>query len=192
MQHRHDLLQKLTHLLHRIDKTLVTRKQKLLVYKAGLCPRLNWDLSILEMPISCVNNVLEAKASSSLKKWSCLTRSADPSRLYLPKCSGGIELPSISSSTRNSKNSQPALLLSSRDTVTQHVTTIKLKREEQLLRSKFQTMTFVRDVMAEDPRVSKRGLVMRNKARVTKDDTTTRRDHREFASSGTDDATSIG
>ena len=40
-------------------------------------------------------------------------------------------------------------------------------------------MTFVRDVMAEDPGVSKRGLVMRSKARVTKEDTTTHRDHEE-------------
>ena len=63
--------------------------------------------------------------------------------------------------------------------MTQHVATIKLKREEQLHRPKFQPMTFVLDVMAEDPGVSKRGLVMGSKARETKEDTTTRRDHAE-------------
>ena len=172
-------MQKLSHLLDRIDKTLVTRKQKLLLYKAGLCPRLNWDLSILEMPISWVNNVLEDKASRYLKKWSGLARSADPSILYLPKCSGGLELPSTSLLYKKLQSSQAALLLSSRDPVTQHVATIKLKREEQLHRPKFQPMTFVCDVMAEDPGVIKRGLVMRSKARVTKEDTTTRRDHAE-------------
>ena len=179
MQHCQDLLQKLTHLLNRIDKTLVTRKQKFLLYKAGLCPRLNWDLSILEIPISWVNNVLEAKASRYLKKWSGLARSADPSRFYIPKCSGGLELPSISLLYKKLQSSQAALLLSSRDPVTQHVATIKLKIEEQFQRPKFQPMTFVCDVMAEDPGVSKRGLVMRSKATVTKEDTTTRRDHAE-------------
>ena len=83
------------HLLERIDKALVTRKQKLL-NKAGLCPRLNWVLSILEMPISWVNNILEANASRYLRKWSGIARYADLSRLCLPKCSGSLELPSIS------------------------------------------------------------------------------------------------
>ena len=42
-QHRKRLAEKLEYLLQRVDSTLVTRKQKLLLFRAGVCPRLMWD-----------------------------------------------------------------------------------------------------------------------------------------------------
>ena len=87
---------KLQKMLERVDRTAITRKQKLLLYRAGVCPRLNWGLAILDLPTSWVTSSLEAMATRYLKKWSGLARSANTARLYLPKTEGGLALPSIS------------------------------------------------------------------------------------------------
>ena len=79
--------------LQRVDAVPVTRKQKLLIYYAGICSRLSWDLSIASLPLSWVRNMLEAKATKYLKKWSGLARSSDTVRLYLSKAEGGLQLP---------------------------------------------------------------------------------------------------
>ena len=95
-QHRAQLAEKLGNLLQRVDSTPVTRKQKLLLFRAGVCPRLTWDLAILHLPITCVTRTLEATATRYVKKWLGLTRSANTAHMYLPKASGGLGLPSIS------------------------------------------------------------------------------------------------
>jgi len=46
-----------------VDKSPVTQKKKLLLYKAGVCPRLNCDLAILNLPISWVQTTLELIAT---------------------------------------------------------------------------------------------------------------------------------
>ena len=93
--HKKYLEEKLDRLLQRVEDIPVTSKQKLLLYKAGICPRLNWDLGLLQLPISWVESTLEGRATRSLNKWSGLARSADPSCLYLPKAAFGshLELP---------------------------------------------------------------------------------------------------
>ena len=179
MEHRLLLSNKLSQLLDKVDKALVTRKQKLLLYRTGVCPRLNWDLSILELPVSWVSSSLEAKATHHLKKWSGLARSADPARLYIPRANGGLELPPISLLDRKLKSSQAALMLTSRDPITQHVTTIEIQREQALQRPQFQPMQFTRDVMAEEPGISRRALVNRSKAKVREEDATKKCEHAE-------------
>ena len=47
---RESLLEKLQSLLEKIDATLVTRQQKLKLFKASICPRLSWDLSVSVFP----------------------------------------------------------------------------------------------------------------------------------------------
>jgi len=91
--HKQHLKEKLAQLLNKVDQVPVTRKQKLLLYKAGICPCLNWDLSILELPISWIHSTLDATTTCFLKKWSSL---ADPACLYLPKGDEGLALPPIS------------------------------------------------------------------------------------------------
>ena len=85
---REDLQSKLTSLLDKVDTVPVTRNQKLLLYRAAICPRMLWDLGISDLPISWIKSCLEATATRYLKRWSGLARSADPSRLYLPKSNG--------------------------------------------------------------------------------------------------------
>ena len=171
-EHKMLLSSKLSQLLDKVDKAPVTRKQKFFLYRAGVCPRLNWDLSILQLPVSWVSSSLVVKATRHLKKWSGLARSADPARLYIPRAKGGLELPPTSLMYRKLKSSQAALILTSRDPITQHVTTIEIQREQALQRPQFQPMQFTRDVMAEEPGISRRGLVNRSKAGIREEDAT--------------------
>ena len=59
-QHQQQLQLKFQTLLERVDKTAVSRKQKLLLYRAGVCLRLNWDLAIMDLPTTWVTSSLEA------------------------------------------------------------------------------------------------------------------------------------
>ena len=86
---------KLLSLMQKVDDAPVTGKQKLLLYRAGVCPRLTWDLTISSLPLTWVTTVLEAEATCYLKKWAGLARSGNPASLYLPKAKGGLGLPSI-------------------------------------------------------------------------------------------------
>ena len=91
----HHFEEKLERLLKRVEEVPVTGRQKLLLYKAGVCPRLNWDLGVMQLPISWVQSTLEARATHFLKRWSGLAKSADPAHLYVPKSEGGLQLPSL-------------------------------------------------------------------------------------------------
>ena len=61
--HKEHLAVRLEHLLQRVDAVPVTRKQKLMLYKDKICPRLHWDQSVIELPFSWVKSMLEAKAT---------------------------------------------------------------------------------------------------------------------------------
>ena len=132
-EHKMLFSSKLSQLLNKLDKAPVTRKLKLL-YTAGVYPQLNLDLSILQLPVSWVSSSLEAKATHHLKKWSSLARSADPARLYVPRAKGELELQPISLMYRKLKSSQVTLMLTSRDPITQHVTTVEIQWEQALQR----------------------------------------------------------
>ena len=116
--HRKRLVEKLERLLQRVDAVPVTRKQKLLLYMAGICPRLSWDLSVTTLPLSWVKTTLEVKVTKYLKRWSGLAQPADPARLYLPKTEGGLQLPSLSLLYEKLKSSQASSLLTSHDSIT--------------------------------------------------------------------------
>ena len=119
---------KLTSLLDKVDAVPVTRNQKLLLYRAAICPRILWDLGISDLPISWIKSRLEATATRYLKRWSGLARSADPSRLYLPKPNGGLDLPSISGLYQKIHVSHACQLLTSQDPITQHVAKLRIPR----------------------------------------------------------------
>ena len=90
------LVAELERMLKNIDTCPLTRKQKLLLYKAGVCPRLSWLLTIEEMPISWVEKNLNALATRYIKKWAGLVRPANTAVLYLPHKMGGLNLPLLS------------------------------------------------------------------------------------------------
>ena len=83
-------------MLKNVDETPVTRQQKLLLYCAGICPRMSWNLTVNSLPLSWVTETLEATATRFLKRWSGLARSEDTARLYLPQSQGSLNLPPVS------------------------------------------------------------------------------------------------
>ena len=168
---------KLHTLLEKVDSVPVTRNQKLLLYKAGVCPIMLWDMGISDLPISWITKCLEATTTRYLKKWSGLAWSADPSHLYLPKKSGGIDLPNITTLYRKMKVSIACQLLMSCDPITKQVTKIQIQKEEMQKRAKFQPMLTVRDVDAADPGGRRQTIMKRAKNLVMTEDTEERLDH---------------
>ena len=144
---RDQLQTKLLTLMEKVDVTPVTRSQKLLLYRAAICPRLLWDLGVSDQPISWVNKSLKATATRFLKKWSGLARVADPSRLYLPKKKAGMALPNIFTMYKKIKSSIACNLLVSRDPITQQVTKLQVQREETQQRAVFHPTLKAREVI---------------------------------------------
>ena len=93
---RKTLVARLGAMLQNVDACPLNRKQKLLVYRVGVCPRLTWLLAIEEFPISWVEKHLDPLASQFLKKWSGLARPAN-TLFHLPGKDGGLNLPLLSS-----------------------------------------------------------------------------------------------
>ena len=76
------LLTKLKSLLDKVDCSLVSRQQKLLLFKVTI---LAWDLSTAKLSTTCtwLRSTLQPLATSCLKRWSGLARTADPNKLFL-------------------------------------------------------------------------------------------------------------
>ena len=89
---KHELKMKLSNLLQAVDRSLVTRHQKLKLFKLGICPRLNWLIMIYEYPLSWIEKELDSMTTRHLKKWAGLAKSANTSLLYLPQQDGGLNL----------------------------------------------------------------------------------------------------
>ena len=119
---------------HKVDQCPVTRKQKLKLYKLGICPTLTWPLTINEFPISWVERVLEATTTRYLKRWAGLTKSTNPSVLYLPRSSGGLGLTSVVSHHKTLQVSRQAQLLTSTDSTVRRLAEKNLQAEVHVMR----------------------------------------------------------
>ena len=135
-----------------MDTVPVTCNQKLLPYRAAICPRILWDLGISDLPISWIKSCLEATATRYLKRWSGLARSAHPSLLAETKCRLGPTIQSLVST------SHACQLLTSQDPITQHVAKLRIQKEENQQRQKFKPMLVAREVMVADPGASRKAL----------------------------------
>ena len=155
----------------------MTRHQKLQLYRAGICPWLNWDLAVNSHPFSWVTGTLEAVATRFLKRWSGLAKAADTARLYIPRSQIGLNLPPISLLYKKHQVSQACQLLASTYPMVRFSTSIKIKREEAQQRASFRPMLTARDVLAENPGMSKRALLTKAKSAVSKRDTEKRVHH---------------
>ena len=167
------ILKKLKRMLERVDKSKVTRQQKLRLYGVEICPRLAWDLIINTLPISWVRRKLEATATQFLKKWSGLAKCADTARLYLPQAQGGLSPPSISLLYQKQQVSQSCQLLASRDPGVRYTS----KLETKLQRPTHQPMLTARDALAVEPGMMKRALIKKAKSIVYKEDPSERLEH---------------
>ena len=155
---KRELVTNLQRMLKSVDGTPVTRRQKLQLYKAGICPRLSWLLNIEELPFTWVERQLEATATRFVKKWAGLARSANTSLLYLPQKMGGLNLPSLSVFHKQLQVSRQCQLLTSTDPCVRHLAEKHLQKEDQLTRKIFKPAVVVRDALAEDPSRGRKAL----------------------------------
>ena len=146
-----------------MDAAPVTRRQKLRLYKAGICPRLSWLLNIEELPFTWVERKLEATATWFLKKWAGLAKSANTSLLYLLQKMGGLNLPSLSVFHKQLQVSRQCQLLASINPCVCHLAEKHLK-EDQLTRKIFKPAVVV--ALAEDPSCSRNALAAAAKKKV--------------------------
>ena len=89
------MVSELSRMLSSIDTCPLTRKQKLLLYKPGVCPLFSWLLTIEQFPISWVQKHVDSLATSFLKKRAGLARPANTALLHLPTKIGGLNLPQL-------------------------------------------------------------------------------------------------
>ena len=134
---KEDILAKLLVMLNKIDACPLTRKQKLLLYRTGVCPRLSWQLTIEELPISWVEKHVNSLATKYLKKWSGLAQPANTSILYLSHKRGGLNLLLISTLHKKYQVSRQSQLLTSRDPAVRNMAEKALLRDSQLSKHKF-------------------------------------------------------
>ena len=156
---KENLVNRLKQMLDRVDPCPVTRHQKLRLYKAGICPRLSWLLTIEELPITWVERQLEVMATRYLKKWAGLAKSANTALLYLPQKKGGMNLPSLTSLYKRLQVSRQSQLLMSRDPCVRYLAEKGLQHDLTLSRKKFKASVVVRNALAEDPNRNRKSLV---------------------------------
>ena len=163
-QARGALLQKLQSMLEKVDNTLLSRQQRLLLYRVGVCPRLSWDLSTSELSITWLKSTLQPLATRYLKKWSGLARTADPNKLFLPKANGGLDLPELTTLYKKLHAAKAARFMCSRDPTVRDIATQETLQEPQQKRPTFQPYTQVVEVMKEDPGANRRTITRKVKA----------------------------
>ena len=97
----------LERMLKAVGAAPVTIRQKLRLYKAGICLWLTWLLTVQELPITWVERQLEATATRFVKKWAGLARSASTALLYLPQRMSALNLLSPSALYKQLQVSTP-------------------------------------------------------------------------------------
>ena len=176
-QAREGLLRKLKSLLEKVDATLITRQQKLRLFKAGICPRLSWDLSVSVFPLTWLQTKLQPLATRYLKRWCGLARSADTSRLFLPKANGGLDLPELTTMYKKLHAAKAASYMCSRDPTVRSIATQETLREAAQRRPAYRPFQEVVDVMKEDPGATKKKITTQVKAKVQAADNAARLAH---------------
>ena len=153
-----------------VDETPLTRKQKVKIYSLEICPRLNWLLTINEFLLSWIKRQLDATSTSYLKRWTGLTKSANPNMFYIPRSEGGLQLPSISTLYKKLQASKHSQLVTSKDTTVRHLAEKNLETEIKSIRKIFKPSMEVQQTMVDDPSWSRKALLKAVKNRITYSD----------------------
>ena len=167
---RSTVLSRLQAMLTAVDDSLLSRRQKLLLYSAGICPRLTWLLLIQEFPISWMEKEVDALATKYLKRWAGLCRSGNTAILHLPTAMGGLNLPRLSTLHKKLQVSRQCHLLLSRDGCVRFLADCNLKKELGLGRKKFKPAILARDTISVNPAGNRKSLGKAAKKLVQEDD----------------------
>ena len=174
---RKAVLTRLQEMLQAIDESLLTRKQKLLLYSGGVCPRLSWPLLTKEFPTTWMEGQVDSLVTGYLKRWSALGKSANTALLYLPHSLGGLSLPSPSTLHRRLQVSRQCQLLTSQDSCVRFLAERGLKKELSLVRKKFRPAMEAREAWKISPGCSRKALTMSAKALVSEEVNSSRLDN---------------
>ena len=161
-----NLLSSVRRMMESIDTSLMTRKQKLLLYRAGVCPRLTWPLLIGELPTTWLEREMDSLVTRFLKKWSGLSKSANTALLYLPSPKGGLNLRLPSTLYKVLQVSRQSQLLTSNDHCVRHLAERNLKQELSRSRKKFRPATIVRSTLIDKPDHTRKSLTRAAKSKV--------------------------
>ena len=93
-----------------------------------------------------------------LKWWMGLTKSANTSCLLLPKSSGGLQLPLVSTTFNKLQCSKAASLMSSRDPLVRHLASQKTLAETSAVRQNFRPYQQVGEVLRENPGANRKAI----------------------------------
>jgi hypothetical protein len=174
---REGVTTRLQEMLVAIDETSLTRKQKLLLYSGGVCPRLSWPLLIQEFPATWMEKQVDPMVTRFLKKWSGLGKSANTAILYLPRSLGGLNLPAPSTLHKKLQVSRQCQLLTSQDSCVRFLADRGLQREQGLSRKKFRPATEAREALKISPGGRKKSLMKIAKGAVAEEVNTSHLDH---------------
>ena len=166
---REAVLSRLQAMLTSIDETPLTRKQKLLLYSGGVCPRLTWPLLIQEFPTTWMDRQVDSLVTRYLKKWSGLGRSGNVALLYLPRSLGGQNLPRLSTLHKRLQVSRQCQFLTSQDSCVRFLADCGLQREQHLTRRKFRPAEVAREALSVSPGGSRKSLVRISKVLVSEE-----------------------
>ena len=153
-------------MLSKVDQTLLTR-QKSHLYRNGNCPRLVWDMTITDPPISWIERSLESIATRFLKRWTGLAHCANINQLYLPKSSGGLQLPSVSGIYKKARCRLTASHTLSKDSTVHLLASRQTLAETSSIRAAFKPHQEEVEVMKQDPGASRKQLIKKVRQRIT-------------------------
>ena len=153
---RSSIVARLQDMLTAVEKTPLTRRQKLLMYSAGICPRLTWPLLTQELPITWVERELDSLATRYIKRWAGLAKSATTAILYLPCSNSGLNLPCLSTIYKKLQVSRQPQFQTSRDGCVRFLADRKLRTELSLKRQTFRPAILAKEVLEVRPGGEKR------------------------------------
>ena len=165
-------LNNLSTMLKKVDAVPITSHQKLLLYRAAVCPRLNWNFMVSQLPMSWVTTSLEATTTMSLKKW--LWQQIPPGSTFQNRKEVS-DFQLLAQSTRKQR-SDASLILTSRKPVVQHIAHLTIEREQNLHRPIYRPTLEVRDIWHEDSDINKT-LLKKEKIQATERESKKRQEH---------------
>ena len=119
---------------------------------------------------------IDPLATTYLKRWFELGKSANTALLYLPHLLGSLNLPSLSTLHNQLQVSRQCQLLTSQDSCVRFLADRGLKRELSLVRKKFRPASEAREALKMSPGGSRKSLVNSAKAAVTEEVNSSRLD----------------
>ena len=174
ISHRESIATRLESLLDQVDASPVTMKQKLKLYKEGICPRLAWGSRVLELPDSWIKRELEAKTTKYLKKWLSVPQGGTSKLLYLPKEDGGLGLPALSTFYKHQQASRHILFSTSTDDC---VRFLEARHSSSAPKEGFSPSRVVQEVQSQHPTCTKAQLKAHAKKTISAADNDSNKSH---------------